>query len=69
VRKGGGGSKRRSLCNTRGHTLPGSVLAPITEGQLEPLVVPVDVDLESDEGVWAGGRVRGHGGGCSGGCW
>ena len=43
--------------------------AKITEGQLEPFVGAVDVDLESDEGVWTGGRGCGHGGGCSGGCW
>lgn len=41
MRKGGGRSKRRSLCNNRGHTLPGSVLAPRSRrGSLNRLLVP-----------------------------
>ena len=33
----------------------------ITEGQLEPLVGAVDIDLEGDKSVWIGGRGCGHG--------
>lgn len=54
--------RREELCGTTTYLARESRGPEVTERQLESLVGAIDVDLDGDEGVWVGGRCRGHGG-------